>query len=115
MNLKEFIESLKRGEFRLPVCSSCTAKVWPPSYHCPGCLSKTSLQVVNTKGTLLYFTRSYVKGLEGGYGLIEMAGIKLIGSFDRLLEPKEGLQVKMVRCGLKLDGTPYYYFEPVKG
>ncbi len=52
--------------------------------------------------------------MEGCYGLVEMAGIKVIGSFDRL-ELKEGLDVKMVRCGLKSDGTPYYFFEPIKG
>jgi uncharacterized OB-fold protein len=113
--MQEFIDSLKRGEFRLPICNSCRAKVWPPSYHCPGCLSKTSLQVVDTNGVLLYFTTSYLRGMEGCYGLIEMAGIKLIGSFDKLLELKDGLDVRMVRCGLKPDGTPFYFFEPVKG
>jgi uncharacterized OB-fold protein len=113
--LEEFIDALKRGEFRLPVCSTCRTRVWPPSYHCPACLAKTSLQIVDTNGILLYFTRSYVKGIEGCYGLIEMAGIKLIGSFDTLLELKEGLKVKMVKCGLKIDGAPYYFFEPVNG
>jgi hypothetical protein len=52
--------------------------------------------------------------MEGCYGLVEMAGIKLIGSFDTF-ELKDGLQVKMARCGLKPDGTPYYFFEPIKG
>jgi uncharacterized OB-fold protein len=113
--LQEFIDSLNRGEFRVPVCNLCNSKVWPPSYYCSGCLSKTSLQIVDTKGTLLYFTTSYLKGIEGCYGLVDMAGIKVIGSFDELLELKEGLQVKMVRCGLKPNGTPYFFFEPIKG
>ena len=112
--MQEFIDSLKRGEFRLPVCTSCEAKIWPPSYYCSMCLSNTSLQIINTDGTLLYFTISYLKGMEGCYGLVEMAGIKLIGSFDTL-ELKDGVQVKMVRCGLKPNGTPYYIFEPIKG
>jgi hypothetical protein len=43
-----------------------------------------------------------------------MSGIKLIGSFDNS-EMKEGIKVKMVRCGVMLDGTPYYFFEPVIG
>jgi hypothetical protein len=43
-----------------------------------------------------------------------MSGIKLIGSFDTL-EMKEGIKVKMVRCGVMPDDTPYYFFEPVKG
>ena len=35
------------------------------------------------------------------------------GSFDTL-EMKEGLKVKMVGCGVMLDGIPYYFFEPIK-
>jgi hypothetical protein len=52
--------------------------------------------------------------MEGCYGLVEMDGIRLIGSFDTF-ELRDGLQVKMAGCGLKPDGTPYYLFEPVKG
>jgi hypothetical protein len=52
--------------------------------------------------------------MEGCYGIVEMSGIKLMGSFDNL-EMKEGLKVKMVRCGVKPDGIPYYFFEPIKG
>jgi uncharacterized OB-fold protein len=112
--LQEFIEHLKKGQFRLPVCTSCKAKAWPPSHYCPQCLSKTSVQVIDTTGTLIHFTRSYLKGSEGYYGIVEMSGIKLIGSFDTL-EMKEGIKVKMVMCGLTPDGTPYYLFDPVEG
>ena len=90
------------------------AKVWPPSHYCPQCLSKTSLQVVETSGTLVHFTKSYLKGKEGFYGIVEMSGIKLVGSFDTL-EMKEGSKVKMVGCGVMPDGIPYYFFEPIKG
>jgi uncharacterized OB-fold protein len=112
--LQEFIESLNKGEFRLPICNSCKVKVWPPSPYCPQCLSNTSLQIIDEKGILIHFTQSYLKGMEGCYGLVEMSGIKLIGSFESL-ELKEGLKVKMVRCGVSHDGTPYYLFEPIKG
>ena len=91
--MQEFVDSLKKGEFHCPY-TSCKAKAWPPSYYCSQCLSKTSLQIIETTGTLLYFTTSYLKGMEGCYGLVEMAGIKLIGSFDTF-ELKDGLQVKM--------------------
>jgi uncharacterized OB-fold protein len=112
--LQEFIENLKKGEFRLPVCNSCKAKVWPPSNYCPQCLSKTSLRNIDTRGTLIHFTKSYVKGMEGFYGLVEMSGIKLIGSFETV-ELREGLRVRMVTCGVRPDGTPYYFFEPIRG
>ena len=57
---------------------------------------------------------SHLKSREGCYGIVEMSGIKLIGSFDNP-EMKEGIKVKMVSCGVMPDGTPYYFFEPVKG
>ena len=63
-------------------------------------------------GTLIHFTMSYLKGREGCYGMVEMSGIKLIGSFESL-EMKEGIKVKMVRCGARPDGSPYYFFDPV--
>ena len=62
----------------------------------------------------MYFTMSHLRGTEGCYGLVEMSVIKLIGSFN-ILELKDGLKVRMVRCGVRPNGTPYYFFEPVKG
>jgi hypothetical protein len=55
-----------------------------------------------------------VKGREGCYGIVEMSGIKLMGSFHTL-EMKEGSKVKMMGCGVMSDGIPYYFFEPIKG
>ena len=62
---------------------------------------------------MIHFTQSYLKGTEGCYGLVEMSGIKLIGAFGTV-ELKEGLKVKMVKCGISGDGSPYYLFEPIK-
>ncbi|HJU95836.1 MAG TPA: hypothetical protein VJ643_07365 [Nitrososphaera sp.] len=61
----------------------------------------------------MHFTQSYLKGTEGCYGLVEMSGIRLIGAFETL-ELREGLKVKMVKCGITRDGSPYYLFEPTK-
>ncbi len=61
----------------------------------------------------MHFTQSYLKGMEGCYGLVEMSGIKLIGAFEKV-ELREGLKVKMVKCGISRDGSPYYLFEPIK-
>jgi uncharacterized OB-fold protein len=111
--LQDFIEELRKGKFLVPICNSCKTKVWPPSHYCPRCLSKASLQIIATSGTLLEFTNSYVKGMEGTFGLIEMSGIKLIGSFDTS-DLREGLKVRMVSCGVKEDGTTFYFFKPIK-
>jgi hypothetical protein len=51
--------------------------------------------------------------MEGTFGLIEMSGIKLIGSFDTS-DLREGLKVRMVSCGVKEDGTTFYFFKPIK-
>ncbi|HEX7031927.1 MAG TPA: hypothetical protein VF172_02905 [Nitrososphaera sp.] len=70
------------------------------------------MKKINTTGILLEFSRSHVKGKEGVFGLVEMSGIRLIGSFgDHELE--EGMKVRMTSCGLKSDGTAFYFFAPV--
>jgi hypothetical protein len=51
--------------------------------------------------------------MEGTFGLIEMSGIKLIGSFDTS-DLREGLKVRMVSCGVKEDGTTFYFFKAIK-
>jgi uncharacterized OB-fold protein len=111
--MQEFIEHLKKGEFKMPICTSCGSKAWPPSYRCPHCLSKTSLKTIETTGTLIEFTSSHVKGKEGVFGVVEMSGIKLVGSFgDQQL--KEGMKVKMTECGVRADGTVFYSFVPAQ-
>lgn len=107
--MQEFIELLKKGKFRMPVCTSCGSSAWPPSHRCPHCLSKTSLKKIQTTGTLIEFTRSHIKDKEGVFGLIEMSGIKLVGSFDDH-QLKEGMKVRMTGCGVRPDGTAFYAF-----
>jgi uncharacterized OB-fold protein len=111
--LQEFTKHLKKGEFRVPVCTSCGQKAWPPSSRCPRCLSKTSLKKMQATGTLLEFSRSHVKGKEGVFGIVEMSGIRLVGSFGDH-QMAEGMKVRMTKCGLGPDGTAYYFFAPAK-
>lgn len=109
--MQEFLEHLKRGEFLMPMCTFCGSKAWPPSHRCPRCLRKTSLKKIETTGTLIEFTNSHVKGKEGVFGLVEMSGIKIVGSFgDSQL--KEGMKVRMTECGVRPDGTAFYFFVP---
>ncbi|HEU4605306.1 MAG TPA: hypothetical protein VFS46_03625 [Nitrososphaera sp.] len=109
--MQEFIDHLKKGEFRIPICASCGSKAWPPSRRCQRCLRRTSLKKVKTTGTLIEFSNSHIKGSEGAFGLVEMAGIRLVASFgDQQLN--EGMKVRMNECGIKPDGTAFYLFEP---
>lgn len=72
------------------------------------CYSKTALKKVSGRGVLVEFAASYVRGHEGIFGIIEMDGFRLVGSFDSV-ELAEGMKVGMIGCGVR-DGTPYYLF-----
>jgi hypothetical protein len=107
--MKEFGENLQRGKFLMPVCTSCGKKAWPPSPICPACLSKTSLKKIRPEGTLVEFADSHIRDHEGIFGIVEMDGFRLVGSFDIGAPLHEGANVRMDRCGLR-DGAPYYHF-----
>jgi uncharacterized protein len=111
VTLQDFFDSLKLGEFRLPVCTSCDARVWPPSNLCPNCFSPTSLKKIEPIGTLIEFADSHVKNKKGIFGIINIDGITLIAGLrtDKLLE---GMKMRMAACGIHDDGTPFYEFEP---
>lgn len=98
--------------FKVPVCIRCRKKVWPPSSICPSCYSKTELKKIDRKGVLVEFATSHVRGHEGMFGIVEMDGFRLVGSFGKT-KLVQGMQVRMVDCGVR-DGTPYYLFAPEK-
>lgn len=110
--LHDFIIELSKGKFKLPVCISCNFRVWPPSNYCPRCHSKTVLENIETSGTLIEYTRSFLTGREGVYGVVDMSGIRLIATFDTS-ELVEGQKVNMIKCGVTSDGTAFYLFRPV--
>lgn len=107
----EFLDYMRKGEFRISVCSSCSKKVWPPSKYCSVCLSKTALIKIEGVGELIEFTQSYMRYSEGIFGIIDISGIRVVGSIDaRSLWP--GMKVKMIKCGVSTDGTVFYQFQP---
>jgi uncharacterized OB-fold protein len=108
----EFARYLKRGVFKVPVCTKCGKKSWPPSPTCPVCYSKTTLKQVDRRGVLVEFAASHVRGNEGLFGIVEMDGFRLVGSFESA-DLSEGMRVRMVDCGVR-DSTPYYLFAPKK-
>ena len=110
MNLQDFLDSLRKGEFLLPVCVSCQAKVWPPSGTCPHCYSHTNLQKIELTGTLVEFAESNIKNKRGKFGVIELDGITLIAGL-RANKLAVGMKMKLSACGIQDDGTPSYDFE----
>jgi hypothetical protein len=45
------------------------------------------------------------------FGVIDIEGIKLVGSLRPSTMPQVGMSVKIVNCGLSSDDTPFYEFE----
>ncbi len=107
--MREFIESLRRGEFRIPVCVACGSKAWPPSSTCPRCYSPTRMVDGGRTGKLLEFSCSHVRGKEGLFGVVQIDDIRLVGSLDEY-SLKEGMDVVMIDCGIHDDGTTFYRF-----
>lgn len=103
---------MKKGEFFVPVCTKCGKKAWPPAPACASCFSKTALKKMDRAGVLVEFARSHVRGHEGVFGMVQMGGFMLIGSFDNA-KLRKGMKVMMDRCGVS-DATPFYHFTPEK-
>ncbi len=103
---------MKKGEFLVPVCTGCGKKSWPPSATCPSCYEKTKLKNTARTGTLIEFARSRVRGHEGAFGIVQMDGFILVGSFDDV-KLRKGMKVRMDRCGMN-ESTPFYHFIPEK-
>lgn len=74
------------------------------------------LKKVAKTGTLAEFATSYVRGHEGTFGVIEMDGFRLIGSLDSSIGNglHRGLKVRMDRCGINEEGSPFYHFSPLE-
>lgn len=112
------MEHLQKGELVVPMCTSCGKRAWPPSPHCPSCLHPTRPETVNPHGVLVEFSHSHVRNHEGAFGIIDMAdGFRLVGSFlgdgGNGAKLEKGMRVKMVGCGVRPDGAPFYEFAPL--
>jgi uncharacterized OB-fold protein len=103
---------MRKGEFRISICKACDQKIWPPSENCPICFSETILKKNHKAGKLIEFTRSYMKHSEGVFGIVDICGIRVVGSIagDPLWH---GMKVKMTKCGITTNGSVFYQFQPV--
>ena len=108
--IKEFLESIAVGKFKIPLCTSCGLKAWPPTRSCPKCFSRTKLESVEPVGTLVEFAKSHIRNREGIFGVIDIDGIKIVGGL-KIVNPYSGMKLKMSVCGLREDGSTYYDFD----
>ena len=107
--MKEFLDLLSRGKFRIPICDNCHTKIWPPSNICNNCYSKRiRMSKLNRKGRLIEHSESFI-GKNKNLGLVEMSGIRIIGVLsEEGLNP--GSAVKLKKCGVDKNNLPYYEF-----
>ena len=110
--MKKFHDFLRKGEFKVAVCTRCSKKVWPPTEFCCYCFSKTSFKKIEAIGTLIELSTSHIHGKDELFGVVDIEGIKLIGSLSSNLS--SGMKVRMVRCGIRENGFAFYHFERLK-
>jgi uncharacterized OB-fold protein len=63
-------------------------------------------------GTVIELSTSHIHGKEELFGVVDIEGIKLIGSLSSNLS--SGMKVRMVRCGIRENGFAFYHFERLK-
>lgn len=107
--MRKFHDFIRRGEFRVAVCKRCRKKMWPPTEFCCYCFSRTNLEEIETTGRLIESTTSRIYGKEDLYGVVDMEGIKLIGSLSANVTT--GMKVRMVKCGIRENGSLFYHFD----
>ena len=112
INMKEFLDSLKEGKLRIPICLNCDSTIWPPANICSHCYSgKIKMSRLESKGRLIEYSSTHIGSTEI-LGLVEIAGIRLIGIL-RDGNLKSGNNVKLSKCGVDKDNSPYYEFSAV--
>ncbi len=111
--IRDFFYYLNKGELRIPICNNCQYRIWPPKSFCSTCFSNDiSFRTTCEKGKILELSRSYENGMLNGnvFALIEMSGIRLIGSVTGS-QVSKGNSVILQRCGLRKDKEPFYEFK----
>lgn len=110
--MKDFFYYLQRGQLRIPTCFNCHQKVWPPNQFCSQCFSRRIDMVkADSKGRIIEFSKSRNKNnpSELTYGLIEISGVRLIGSIvGKGIEANSS--VLLQRCGLTESKNAFYEF-----
>ena len=110
--MKQFLRCLKDHRFVIPYCSRCGSPVWPPIEKCYNCTFKVKLKRIKApQGHLIEHTTAYTICGPVMFGVIDIDGIKLVGSLRPSIMPQVGMSVKIVNCGLSSDYTPFYEFE----
>lgn len=107
--MQEFLDSIRKGEFMIPICTSCSSAAWPPSRICSRCYSPTILQKIMTRGKVVEFAFSNLRDKQGQFGLIDIGGVWIVGRLE-CNEPRVGMVVEMAACGIGEDGSPFYNF-----
>ncbi len=107
----KFLSDLKNRTFDIPYCGRCRSPAWPPVDNCYSCMAKVKLRRIKSPiGNLIEHTTTYNDSKPARFGVIEINGIKLIGSLCFSVQPYVGMSLRMTNCGVSDEGTPFYEF-----
>ena len=112
--MNEFLSLLEDGMFCPSHCSSCNRVSWPITPVCVICLSPTALVPLQNKtGTLIEYTATAPSsaGETEIFALVDLSGVRLVGTLVCNHAPTEGDKVQLSRCALGKDGAPYFEFQ----
>jgi uncharacterized protein len=108
--LLRFKQYLRKGDFRVPFCTLCRERVWPPFELCPNCFSKTSLKRISRTGILVEFSSDFLSADNQGFGIVDFKGIFLLGSLQGN-DFFPGCKVIMYDCGIDDHDRSFYKFK----
>ena len=59
--VKEFLDLLRNGKFRIPICLKCDLKIWPPANVCSNCYSREiRMSKLESRGRLIEHSFSHI-------------------------------------------------------
>ena len=114
--MKDFYYYLKRGELRIPRCTNCRHKVWPPAHFCNNCFHHhLELIKVKANGRILEFAKSQLNEARDRklFALIEIDGIKIVGSVAGSDIRNNG-RVVLEQCGCNDNNDVFYEFRAIE-
>ncbi len=104
-----FKDFLRKGDFRVPICTTCRETIWPPFETCPICLSRTTFRRISKKGILREFSTTFTSETPQQFGIIDLGGVHVLGSVQGY-DISLGCTVILYECGIDNNGHPFYNF-----
>ena len=98
MNREELIYSIiGNGYFSTTYCRKCKRHLWPLTFFCNTCYSRTRYKRINNKGILIEKSYSHFATRKGSFGIGEFGEIRIIGTIDESIEVKDEIKISLMK------------------